>query len=150
MSNPVSYRGRGSVIQLSPDGVTYTALPQLDKFDHSGGDVTKVETTCLDSPGTGKFWQPVDTDHKDWDFSGILDPQNLAIQQAAVYFQTMALIYFKVTLPDSPATIFAGQCYMASFKLLNADVKDTLKFAGKLLIQGNPTWQISGSSAVTV
>lgn len=113
-ANPVGYAGRGTVIAFNVGGIgSYTALPQLQKFDKSSAKVDFDDATCLDSPGSNKFPVPIVVDNGKYSGEGLYDPQNPNITSLQAYMQAMTQLGFKVTLIDG--STFVGLCYVETF-----------------------------------
>jgi len=148
MANPKTYVGRGTIVSLSPDGVTYTPFPQLEKFDKSGTSTDYDQCETLDTPGTNDYPVPVMGKNGSYAGSGPYDPENVAITEAQVYKQALQIIYFKVAMIDG--STFTGQCSVSKFDAPKVDIKKVVRFDFEIRVLGVETLTPQGGSAISI
>jgi len=148
MANPKTYVGRGTIVSLSADGVTYVAFPQLEKFDRAGTTTDYDQCETLDTPGTNDFPIPVMGKNGTYAGTGPYDPENAAITAAQVYKQALQLIYYKVQMIDG--STFVGECSVSKFDAPKIDVKKVVRFEFEIRILGSETLTPQGGSAIQV
>lgn len=148
MANPKTYVGRGSVISFSPDGTTYTAMPQLEKFDNAGTTTEYDQCETIDTPGTNDYPVPVMGKNGTYAGTGPYDPQNAAITGLQAYKQSLAIIYFKVQLIDG--TTITGQCSVSKFDAPKVDVKKVNRFEFEIRTAGVLVLTPQGGSAINI
>jgi hypothetical protein len=133
MANPIAYSGRGTVLAFSPDGFTWTPVPQIQQFEPSGSKQTMEDQTNLSSPGN--FTQPyaVQVDCGDIDFSGVYSGA-LAQLQLGAYHAAMTLLYWQAELVDG--SFYTFQAFVSEFKPFSAKWNKLYTWSGKLRIVG--------------
>lgn len=130
----VSYQGRGSHLQTSPDGVTYTSVAQLRKFAFSGLKSTVEDITNCDSPSAFMEVLPTIINPGDMSYDGILNPTDPTTVGLSTKLQQQTLTYFKLTLIDGSSYTFTG--YVTEHVPVQVDYSKALTFAGKISITG--------------
>lgn len=133
----VAYQGRGSSLQTSPDGSSFTTVAQLQKFSFGGMKSTLEDITNLSSPTAFKEVLPTIVDPGDVSFNGILDPQNASINNLSTLLQNRTLEYFKILLTDGTAITFQG--YVTEYVPADVDYSKAILFSGKVSITGAVT-----------
>ncbi len=140
MPATVAYQGRGSHLQTSPDGVTYSNVAQLQKFSFSGLKATLEDITNIDSPSAFKEFLPTIVDPGDVSFDGILDPQNTTIEGLTTLLQNFTKTFFKIILSEGTFMTFTG--YVVEYVPASVDYAKAITFSGKIQITGPVTTTI--------
>jgi len=148
MSAPKAYPGRGTQIAFSLDGQNFTPMPQLEKFEKTGSKTDYDDVTCLDSPGSNKYWQPVVVENGDYSAEGSYDPGNAGITQMQANQQALALIYYKITLIDG--TTLTGQCSVSQFEAPKIDRYKANRFSFQVKIFGVEVLTPQGGQPINV
>jgi hypothetical protein len=134
MSLPVGYNGRGSLLEYSALGVTYTSLAQLQSFEHSGSKQTIVDQTCITTPDNFTRALAVRVDAGELDITGLLnqeDPTYLALEGFHV---TNALVFWKVLLVDG--SYFSFQAFVSEFKAFGVKINKLNVWSAQLRLSG--------------
>jgi hypothetical protein len=152
MGNPVGYQGRGTQIAFATTAggsvnSAYTPMAQLEKFSKGSTKVDMDDITCLDSPGTNAFPFPTLVDNGKWQGEGVYDAQNPTITAMQSYFQSMALLGYKVTLTDG--TTFVGLCYISNFEAPTVEVRKANRYKFEVSVFGIETLTPEGGSAIS-
>ena len=98
MSNSIA--GRGSKVQRSPDGVTYTTIAEVLKFNQSGGKSDLADVTNMDSPSNFREKLPTLLDSGDLSVDCNWIPGSSIQQQLTTDFNNQTLLYWKVLLSN--------------------------------------------------
>ena len=146
MGVPKAYPGRGSVIAFGNDGVNFTPMPQLEKFERTGSKTDYDDVTCIDSPGVNKYWQPVVVENGDYSAEGPYDPQNAGITQMQANQQALWVGYYKLTLVDG--TTLTGQCSVSQFEAPKVDRYKANRFSFQVKIFGIETLTPQGGQPI--
>lgn len=133
MSIPQGYNGRGTVLSFSPDGVTWTAVPQLQQFEPDGSKQAMVDQTNLNSPGN--FTQPyaVQVDAGEITFSGIYSGATAQVLLGS-YHASMTLLYWQALLLDG--SLYSFLAFVSEFKPFSVKWNKYNTWSGKLRIVG--------------
>jgi len=134
----VSYQGRGSKLQTSADGVTYTSVAQLRNIKFGGLKSTVDKVTNLDSPNAFEEILPTIIDPGDCSYDGVLDPANPTVQSLLTLLQNQTLTFFKVTFPGLANTI-TWKGYVVDHVPAEVGYAKAITFSGKIMITGPVT-----------
>lgn len=137
MSAPNTYRGRGSQLQMSSDGVNFTALKQLTQFDPAGSKQTFVDQTNILTAVNQSQPLAVRVDQGEISCQGKLDPQDTATLLLGAAHAALSLLWFRVFLTDTPNTRYSFQAYVSEWKPFGARVGGVLEYTFKLRLSGS-------------
>jgi hypothetical protein len=132
--NPVSYAGRGTQLLWSTDGVTYLPMPQLDSFDAAGSKQIMVDQTNLATVGNYTTPRAVQIDAGEFDFSGVLNPEDPWQQNLQNFHANLTLAWWQVVLLDG--STFNFQAYVSEYRQFQIRVTKRIRFSGKLRVVG--------------
>jgi hypothetical protein len=99
MSN--AFAPRGTMLQHSPDGVTYTTIAEVNKCSNTGSKSDLADVTNFDSANSFREFLATLVDSGDIDFECNFIPGDATQDVLETDFNTQALGYYKLTLPNS-------------------------------------------------
>ena len=134
MSKPTGYAGRGSRLEYSTDNLNFTNVAQIQQFESTGSKQTRVDQTNLLTPGPFTQDIPVQIDSGDFDFAGVLNPQDATYLALLHHHYAMTLLYWRVVLMDG--TKFFFQAYVSEFKPFSVKWNKVNGWTGKLRVNG--------------
>jgi len=136
LSNPVGYQGRGTIVQVSADGQTFSEATQLTKFAPGGSKQKLVDNTNFNTPPGFVSRLATIVDSGEISCEGIYsgDASYQTLQQM---HGNRTLGYFIVTLTDLSVYFFQG--YVSEFMPYTAAVGKMLRYSWKLAIVGGVT-----------
>ena len=134
MANPIGYSGRGTKLSYSFDGVSFTAVAQLQQFKPSGSKQTIVDQTNLSSPGNFTQFLAVQADAGEIDFAGVLNPGDLTYLTLGQIHGNLALVFWRAQLIDG--SIFGFQAFVSEFVPFDVKWNKLYTFSGKLRLSG--------------
>jgi hypothetical protein len=124
------------VLQVSQDGVTFQATPQLTKIEPGGSKQKIVDATDLGAAQLG-FTIPLAVQVESGDLSceGVLNPQDAVTGLLGQLHASLALATFIVTLSDD-VTSYLFQAYVSDWKPFSVALGKMLRVSWKLRIVG--------------
>jgi hypothetical protein len=133
---PVSYNGRGTVLQVSQDGTNFLSTGQLTKIEPGGSKQKIVDATDLGAAQLG-FTTPlaVQVESGELACEGVLNPQDPVTQLLGQLHGSLALASFLVTLSDN-LTSYYFQGYVSDWKPFSVALGKMLRISWKLRIVG--------------
>jgi hypothetical protein len=135
----VSLAGRGSQLQRSPDGITYTTLAEVKTFSQSGSKQDYDDITNMDSPSSFREYLATLNDSGEMGFDLIFFPGNSIQQQLRSDFNNQTLLYWKVLLANGTNGIsFTGYVQTPGDLEVNID-KAVMRKGAKIKITGSVT-----------
>lgn len=123
-------RGDGA----SPEA--FTTIAEITDFTGPDGELSIIDVTSLDSTATEVIAGLIDNGTVQ--FSGNFVGGNAAQTGLRTDRTAKTLRNFKITLTDSPATVFSFAAYVTSFTVSGAQ-NDRVQFAATLRISGAVT-----------
>lgn len=93
--------GRGSQLQRSPDGSTYTTVAEVKKVTQSGSKSDLDDITNMDSPSNFREYLPTLLDGGEFSFECLWYPGNTSQSQLRSDFNNQTLLYWKLLLSNA-------------------------------------------------
>jgi predicted secreted protein len=131
---------RGTALQHSPDGVTYTTIAKVLKIDNTGSKADLADVTNMDSPTIYREFLPTLADAGEVTFDCNFEPGDASQQILNTDFQAQTEGYYKIVLPGSLGSA-TFRAYVSSQDFALPIDKQGTK-ALKLKVTGpiTPTW----------
>jgi len=142
------YAGKGTLIQASADGVSWTKLNQIRKLDHSGSKATMDSGYNFDSPSGYDEVLPVKLEGGDWTGDGLLNPSDPSAIQLNLWLNNFTYLYFKHTYIDGTVDTYNG--YVTELKMVTVEPAKINTFSFKFSVTGPITRTAATSSAPTI
>jgi len=131
--------GRGSKLQRSPDGTTYTTIAEVKSFQQSGSKQDYDDITNMDSASSFREYLPTLNDSGEVGFELLMYPGNANQQQLRTDFNNQTLLYWKILLSNGTNGV-SFQAYVQSPGDVDVKVdKAALRTGAKLKITGAVT-----------
>jgi Lambda phage tail tube protein, TTP len=124
-----SIAARGTELQRSPDGTTYTTVAEVLKIGRSGSKADLADVTNMDSPSSFREFLPTLLDSGEISFECNLIPASSIQATVLSDFTGQVLSYWKIELPAT-AGHWAFQAYVTSDDLdfpIDKQVTKTVK-----------------------
>jgi len=131
--------GRGSHLQRSTDGVTYTTIAQVKQFSQTGSKQDYDDITNMDSASSFREYLATLNDSGEMGFDLVFLPGSSIQQQLRTDFNAQTLLYWKVVLSNGTNGV-SFQAYVQSPGDLDTKVDKAVTRSGaKLKITGPVT-----------
>jgi hypothetical protein len=102
-----TYDGKGTIIGFSLDGLYFTNLPPMDKFQPlPGGVAARDELACLDAQSVIDLPTVLENNRYLGNWQGRVDQSFEAVRS---YHQNANIVHFRVTAVDG-STLVAKKC----------------------------------------
>lgn len=136
MANPIAYPGRGTQLLYSLDGAIFTAIPQIQQFEPTGGGATAVfvDQTNLSSPGNSTEPLAVQVDGGEMDIAGVLNPQEPSYLALAQANAANTPLHWQAVLVDG--SVFSFSAFVSQFKAFSAKWNKIYVWTAKLRLIG--------------
>jgi hypothetical protein len=135
----VSIAGRGSQLQRSPDGITYTTLAEVKTFSQSGSKQDYDDITNMDSPSSFREFVATLNESGEMGFDLVYYPGSSIQAQLRTDFNNQTLLYWKVLLSNGTNGI-SFQAYVQTPGDLDVSIdKVVMRKGAKLKITGSVT-----------
>lgn len=93
--------GRGTALQRSPDGSTYTTVAEVKKVSQSGSKADMDDITNMDSASAWREYLPTLLDGGEVSFDCLWYPGSSIQSQLRTDFQAQSLLYWKILLSNA-------------------------------------------------
>jgi hypothetical protein len=131
---------RGTALQHSPDGVTYTTIGKVLKIQNTGSKADLADVTNMDSPTAYREFLATLLDGGDVAFDCNFEPGDATQQVLNTDFQNQTSGYYKIVLPNSLGNA-TFRAFVASQDFdLPIDKQGTKALKLKITGPLTPTW----------
>jgi predicted secreted protein len=96
-----AFAPRGTLMQHSPDGVTYTTVAEVTKIQNTGSKADLADVTNMDSPSSFREFLATLVDSGDVAIDTNFIPGNATQQILETDFNNQTQGYYKIVLPNS-------------------------------------------------
>lgn len=96
-----AFAPRGTLLQHSPDGVTYTTVAQVIKIQNTGSKADLADITNMDSPSSYRQYLPTLVDAGEITFDTNFVPGDATQNILSTDFDNQTLGYYKIVLPNA-------------------------------------------------
>ena len=137
----------GAILSVGTTSViasaTYTAIAQIDSITPGEPSTEKVDVSTHDDATRYRTFVQGRIDPGEYEISGVLDPANAThfgadgLSGLAATGETRA---FKLTLPDTGATVVAFQGFVMTFGIGELAQDDALRFRATIAVTGAQTY----------
>lgn len=97
----MAFAPRGTALQHSPDGVTYTTIGKISKIQNTGSKADLADITNMDSPTIYREFLPTLADAGEVTFDMNFEPGDASQQVLNTDFQAQTEGYYKIVLPGA-------------------------------------------------
>lgn len=125
----------GSKLSYSTDGVHYTTVAQLRKFQGPQSKQTIVDQTNILTAGNGDAPLPVRFSSGEASMDGVLIPQNGSQLGLGALHAALTVVNWKLLLSDG-VTIWTWLGSVSEYKPFDLDIAKAIVFAAKIRIVG--------------
>jgi predicted secreted protein len=143
VSAPFARAGRGSLLQTSPDGVTFTAIAQLKSFGFDGWKTDTLDNTQIETSGNFKTKIPGRIDGGTVTLTGVKLNSDPGQQSVASLAKNKTVQTWKLTEPDG-FTTYTFQGFISEFTPTKVNYSTLITFAAKIAVSGNVTITFAG------
>jgi hypothetical protein len=127
--------GVGSRLSFSLDGVHYTSVAQIRKFQGPQSKQAFVDQTNILTAGNGDAPLPVRFSSGEAQIDGVLSPQNSSQLTLGQLHANLTLVYWQLLLADG-ITMWSWQGYVSEFKPFDIDTMKAVLFSAKIRVAG--------------
>lgn len=127
--------GVGSKLSFSLDGVHYTSVAQVRKFQGPQSKQVFVDQTNILTAGNGDAPLPVRYSSGEAQLDGVLSSQNSSQLTLGQLHASLTLVYWQLLLSDG-VTVWSWQGYVSEFKPFDIDTMKVVMFLAKIRVQG--------------
>lgn len=125
----------GSQLSYSLDGVHYTQLAQVRKFQGPTSKQAIVDQTNILTAGNGDAPLAVRFSSGEAQIDGVLSPQNSSQLTLGQLHANLTLCYWQLLLADG-VTLWSWQGFVSEYKPFDLDTMKAVVFSAKIRISG--------------